>query len=297
MLAPLSNSQTKVKMQQRGRSFSSMWRVALAFLLGVAAVDGLCGENQRVVPTWTPAGSWVCQDCPVNTVRVAGDDPAAGYETYCTCPAGFFVTTYYAIGGYCAACPADSTSFARELSSNGHASQSSCFCNENFRAVIGDGSMITCEPCPAGTTNAARVEVCIRGGYCSASTTYCDAPPCAEDEYATSSYTCAACPEHSTNPAGDNPGAGATSCKCKRNYRVSGNACVPCDAGYKRAAGDDVTGADTECEVSVPCAENEYVDTTVCKPCPGNSKRAAGDDPAGDDTFCVCDENQRVVRD
>ena len=160
--------------------------------------------------------------------------------------------------------------------------------------------MSTCEPCPAGLTNAAGDEVCIKDanywqcGY-TATTTYCDAERlCAENEYATSSYTCAACPEHSTNPAGDNPGAGATSCKCKRNYRVSSNACVPCGVGYKRAAGDDVSGADTECEVSVPCAENEYVDTTVCKPCPGNSKRAAGDDPAGDDTFCVCDENQYV---
>ena len=38
-------------------------------------------------------------------------------------------------------------------------------------------------------------------------TTYCDAERlCAENEYVTSSYTCAACPEHSTNPAGDNPG-------------------------------------------------------------------------------------------
>ena len=127
MLAPLSNSQTKVKMQQRGRSFSSMWRVALAFLLGVAAVDGLCGENQRVVRDWNSGGTYACQDCPVNTFRSAGDDPAAGSETYCTCPAGFFVTTYSALGGYCAACPADSTSFARELR---YGSQSSCFCKE-----------------------------------------------------------------------------------------------------------------------------------------------------------------------
>ena len=124
--------------------------------------------------------------------------------------------------------------------------------------------------------------------YDGVKTTYCDAgPPCAENEYATSSYTCAACPEHSTNPAGDNPGAGATSCKCKRNYRVSSNACVPCGAGYKRAAGDEYSGADTECEVSVPCAENEYVvDHRVQAVPDGNSSvQPAGDDPAGDDTF------------
>ena len=127
-------------------------------------------------------------------------------------------------------------------------------------------------------------------------TTYCDAgPPCAENEYATSSYTCATCPEHSTNPAGDDPARGATSCKCKRNYRVSGNACVPCDYYYKRAAGDDVMGADTECEVAVPCAENEYVDDASCKPCPTGSVNPAGDNPAGTDTFCKCTENKLVL--
>ena len=269
----------------RGRPCSSTWRVALAFLLGVAAVNGLCGENQRVVRDWNSGGTYVCQDCPSSTVRVAGDDPAAGYETYCTCPAGSLISTYwgYSYDPGCGPCPADSTSTAQEM--RGY--QTSCYCEENFHADF-DSYNGMCKPCPAGLTNAAGDRVCYRDrNYCEGydgypETTYCDAgPPCAEDEYATSSYTCAACPEHSTNPAGDNPGAGATSCKCKRNYGVSSNVCVACDAGYKRAAGDDVTGADTECEVSVPCAENEYVDTTVCTPCPGNSKRAAGDDPAG----------------
>ena len=184
---------------QRGRSFSSMWRVALAFLLGVAAVDGLCGENQRVVPHWNYGGSYMCQNCPLNTVRVAGDDPAAGRETYCTCPAGFFITLASCRPeGCCKACPADSTSTAREM----RGMSSSCYCKENFRADFDKWEYPgTCEPCPAGLTNAAGDEVCYRDGgyYCErgyqGETTYCDAgPPCAEDEYATSSYTCAACP-------------------------------------------------------------------------------------------------------
>ena len=287
---------------QRGRPCSSTWRVALAFLLGVAAVNGLCGENQRVGRDPYSYNNFVCEDCPVNTVRVAGDDPDAGYETYCTCPAGYLISAYWG-SSYtpgCGPCPANSTSTAQEM--RGY--QTSCYCKENFHADFGKLGYEyrgTCEPCPAGLTNAAGDAVCYRDmNYCEGydgypETTYCDAgPPCAEDEYVTSSYTCAACPEHSTNPAGDNPGAGATSCKCKRNYHVSGNVCVPCGAGYKRPAGDSVPGADTVCEVAVPCAENEYVVDTACRPCPTGSVKPAGDDPAGDDTFCNCTENKHV---
>ena len=238
----------------------------------------------------------------MNTFRDARDNPADG-QTHCTCPAGFLISGYYTgidtVG--CAPCPANSNSSAREIYVTNKHSQSSCYCKENFRAVFSDDWMSTCEPCPAGLTNAEGDEVCIKDAYywdCSyyGKTTYCDAgPPCAENEYATSSYTCATCPEHSTNPAGDDPARGATSCKCKRNYRVSGNACVPCDYYYKRAAGDDVTGADTACEVAVPCAENEYVDDASCKPCPTGSVNPAGDNPAGTDTFCKCTENKLVL--
>ena len=102
-------SQTEVKMQ-RGRPCSSTWRVALAFLMGVAAVNGLCGENQHV--RGDHSYGFACYDCPSNTVRVAGDDPAAGYGTYCTCPAGYTISKYsYGVG--CRPCPANSTSTAQ----------------------------------------------------------------------------------------------------------------------------------------------------------------------------------------
>ena len=164
----------------RGRPCSSTWRVALAFLLGAVTVDGY----------------W--------------------------CPVGSFIT----VQGGCVQCPADSTSTGAEMADTSseyrYGGQTSCYCMENFRANFDSGFRGICEACPAGMTRAAGDEVCIRDPtvYCDASwsnapqTTYCDGgPPCAENEYVTSSYTCVACPEHSTNPAGDEPGAGATSCK------------------------------------------------------------------------------------
>jgi hypothetical protein len=202
---------------------------------------------------------------------------------------------------WCNACPDNSYSDATPNFDEG-SYMTSCYCNENFRAVampiIGMG---WCEACPSGMSNAAGDRICYKRDnscYDGHATTYCDGGViCDENEYVTSSYTCAACPSHSTNPAGDDTAKGPTLCGCDRNYRVSGNACVSCDAGYKNAAGDAVSGSDTSCQEAVPCAEDEYVLDAECTPCPGSSTRAAGDDPAGDDTSCealLCGENQHV---
>jgi hypothetical protein len=203
--------------------------VGMLFVSGSAYASTLCGENQHVE-------SATCKDCPWNTERPAGDDVDAG-NTYCTCPAGYYVTRYgdWRNPSWCNACPDNSYSDATPNFDEG-SYMTSCYCNENFRAVampiIGMG---WCEACPSGMSNAAGDRICYKRDnscYDGHATTYCDGGViCDENEYVTSSYTCAACPSHSTNPAGDDTAKGPTLCGCDRNYRVSGNACVSCDAG------------------------------------------------------------------
>ena len=71
------------------------------------------------------------------------------------------------------------------------------------------------------------------------------------------------CEAGKANAAGDNVqhadalqarngvGAGDTECDpilCAENERVVGNTCIPCEGGMTRAAGDDASGDDTDCD-------------------------------------------------
>jgi len=53
---------------------------------------------------------------------------------------------------------------------------------------------------------------------------------------------------------------------CPENHRVSARACVPCDVGYARRAGDDIRKDDTQC---VTCAAGYFYDAKkkVCQTC------------------------------
>jgi hypothetical protein len=77
--------------------------------------------------------------------------------------------------------------------------------------------------------------------------------PCTENQHV-SAGTCTACVEGKTRAAGDNPSGGDTACDltlCQENHHVVNHACQPCALGT-RPAGDDTSGDDTQCEVG-PC--------------------------------------------
>jgi hypothetical protein len=76
---------------------------------------------------------------------------------------------------------------------------------------------------------------------------------------------------------------------CAADERVADGACEACPAGTTNEAGDDSTGADTECE-AVLCAEDEFVSGNACEVCPEGTVNEAGDDASGADTECDIDE-------
>ena len=99
-----------------------------------------------------------------------------------------------------------------------------------------------CEPCPAGSTNAA-------GDDASAGNTSCDATLCSANEYVNNN-ACEPCPAGTTNLAGDDASIGNTSCDailCEENEYVLDNVCEPCPTGEMNAAGDDASDVNTSC--------------------------------------------------
>lgn len=75
---------------------------------------------------------------------------------------------------------------------------------------------------------------------------------------------------------------------CAENEFVFANSCYACAAGTTNAAGDEVGGPDTSCDITY-CAENESVTSNACA---AGTSNEAGDDASGSDTFCdtiTCD--------
>ena len=134
-----------------------------------------------------------------------------------------------------------------------------------------------CEPCPAGTSNAA-------GDDASGADTTCDAVTCDADEHVVA-HACEPCPTGTTNAAGDDASGDDTACECAANYHVQANYCVACPAGTTNDPGDDASGDDTACD-AVTCAADQRVEAHACVPCNDGAFRASGDDPSGEDTAC-----------
>ena len=106
---------------------------------------------------------------------------------------------------------------------------------------------------------------------------------------------CIACDTGYTRVAGDDPDGVNTACTtCAANYRVDGsNTCVACTGGRINVAGDDSTASETLCE----CLVNERVESGACTSCDAGYTRVAGDDPDGANTACTtCAANYRVDR-
>ena len=174
--------------------------------------------------------------------------------------------------------------YTRDSGINGPASAwslESQYCGEDERVSAG-----ACVACPSGYHNApgddknggvdtacgeCAVDHRVSSGACvpcegyrayndrrdrlaDGDTTCYDTLLCASGERV-SRHACEPCPPGTTNPAGDDPRGGDTTCGCEDNHRVAAGACVPCPEGHTRVAGDDMRGGDTECcELTSCCA-------------------------------------------
>lgn len=123
--------------------------------------------------------------------------------------------------------------------------------------------------------------------------------PCAANQRV-SAHACVACDAGSTRAAGDDPKGPDTQCEatlCAVDEHVVSHTCVTCDAGSWNVAGDDASGADTACD-GLLCPSNQHVVSHACVPCPAGTTRAAGDDASGADTSCeakLCAADEHVA--
>lgn len=93
--------------------------------------------------------------------------------------------------------------------------------------------------------------------------------------------------------------------RCAQGQHVTAQRCVTCPDGTTRSAGDDPTGANTQCTEAIatptPCTTDHRVQAGMCVACPTGTGRAAGDNPRLGDTLCnpsevmPCNENEHVV--
>ena len=123
---------------------------------------------------------------------------------------------------------------------------------------------------------------------------------CQKDQYV-SKNECLACPEGTTNEAGDAAGdIQDTVCDpvvCPEDQYVQGNECRTCPAGTANVAGDKASGQDTTCE-PVQCQQNQRVQANACVDCLQGEQNLPGDLASGPDTLCdgtACKRNQRVL--
>ena len=72
---------------------------------------------------------------------------------------------------------------------------------------------------------------------------------------------------------------------CLANEYVNNQMCTACPEGSTNAAGDDASGNDTTCDATL-CEADHYVLNHVCTPCSFNTTNAANDDASGEDTLC-----------
>lgn len=244
--------------------------------------DVLCAANQYVL-------NHECQNCLTGT---STGGPKGGNDTVCECPAG---TTFNSATGACDAilCGADfrvssnecvpcDVGEANTAGDDASGVDTGCFpffCNPDEYV-----SSHVCIPCPDG---GRRAETDNRSG----NDTVCEPlTDCNANEYFDG--TCQTCPAGTLSEVLDDSmqKLGNASCLavlCAENERVQNNACAACPAGAVRAAGDDATGANTECA----CSDGYSGDGTSCTACGANEESFTHAD--GSKT-CVCSEGSEA---
>ena len=120
---------------------------------------------------------------------------------------------------------------------------------------------------------------------------------CLEDERVVGGE-CEACGPGETNEAGDDPSGAASQCDptvCGADQAVQANVCVACPRGMTNEAGDEASGVDTTCE-PVLCEQDARVQSNACIKCGPGETNEAGDEASGADTACedVCERSLGV---
>ena len=148
----------------------------------------------------------VCVQCPDNSQRLAGDDPA-GPDTRCHCRVNSKV-----IGGKCLPCEVGSTN-PKLCYASKEGGDTYCRCNENYHAT----SSNICTSCPENTHNEA-------GDYAGDGQSYCRC----NTGYHVENGACKKCQDNSLNIAGDELDGGNTYCTCEVNYFALSGVCTQC---------------------------------------------------------------------
>lgn len=244
-------------------------------------IDVQCTANQYVL-------NHECQDCLTGT---SAGGSTGGNDTECVCPAG---STFNKNTGACdpILCEEDFRVSSKECvpcepgksraagdDATGLDTECSVVLCELDHFVSGN----TCTPCPDGGSRAAGDDATGVDTECTPLTT------CNANEYINIyDGQCQPCPAGTQSEVIDDSiqklgNASCVAIVCGENERVQNNACVACPSGSERAAGDDATGANTECT----CSEGYSGDGTSCTACGSNEESFTHAD--GSKT-CICSE-------
>jgi len=235
------------------------------------------------------ASNNACHDCPTGATGVAGP---ATVDSECTCPVGvafedgacnpiLCAENEYVSSNECLPCDPGTANAAGDDSSGVDTQCEAVICLID-QFVSGN----VCTDCVEGSSRAA-------GDDATGEDTACTADhQCAINQFYNSVGNCQNCPPGTEKAEPVTNLDGNTTCDailCGENERVSNNVCTTCPEGAIRAAGDDASGADTQCE----CSANYEGDGTSCTAC-GENQVSAGGAPCscasgseGDGTACV----------
>ena len=235
---------------------------------GGKATSCTCDEKYYAKLT---GDTWSCETCPTDSTKIGSVVPhTSGKSDTCvsSCASG-----KYWDGSACQACPANSNGVG--------GAETSCTCNNNYRAVVSAGTW-TCEEC-SGRQGSKIPQPGGESDECVAS------QACTTRQYFDGkAKACKTCPDGSTSEGGT-----AEFCTCGLNmYAVkSGNSwkCVECTGGGTKAANSQVPGSgngqkESEvCSAASSCKENFFLSGGKCETCPANSVSSGGGA-----TDCTC---------
>ena len=212
-----------------------------------------------------------CKDCPENKVRTGSVVP--GDEDKDDVCLEICLSGKYWDGSACQACPANSDG-------DGGA-ETSCTCDDNYRAVVSDGTW-TCEEC-SGRQGSQIPQSNGESDECVAS------KACTTRQYFDGeAKACQTCPDGSTSEGGT-----AEFCTCGENmYAVKNRGtwkCVKCTGGRTKDANSQVPGSGSGemesdvCSAASSCEEDHFLSGGKCEKCPANSVSSGGTA-----TDCTC---------
>jgi len=246
-----------------------------------ACVPSTCDRDHRV-------HDHKCEPCPKGYANHAGDKIADGNTTCTMCATGYYPTNE----AKCEPCAQGSTTMGTQLRFDEEGSPTQGKCDvpaENYRA----------EYVPKESPSRRPVFVEVEAYQKSAAgSNVVENITCHANQFINATnHTCQNCTEGYANSVerltGDELYMRFSCTQCAENYRASQGKCVPCEAGYRNAAGDDVDPSaekfDTNCTM---CAADYRVKDGKCRRCPiGHGSPGGAIIENGDSTCDECAEN------